>query len=52
MEKLCREIDVEQLPEEFGGKLKYDHESWIKFRTVSSILNLMFLIVPFSKFSL
>ena len=51
MEKLCHEIDVEQLPEEFGGKLKYDHESWIKFRTVS-ILNFMFLIVPFSKFSL
>lgn len=33
LEKLSREVDVEQLPECFGGQMRYNHDSWIKFRT-------------------
>uniref|UniRef100_A0A069DN39 Puratrophin protein n=1 Tax=Clytia hemisphaerica TaxID=252671 RepID=A0A069DN39_9CNID len=33
LEKLTREISIDELPTDFGGNLSYEHERWIKFRT-------------------
>ena len=38
MEKLTREISIDELPTNFGGTLSYDHEKWIKFRTVKFVM--------------
>ena len=39
LEELHQHVDVDQLTEDLGGTIVYDHKEWIQHRAVSEIVH-------------
>ena len=42
--KLHKLVDLDQLPEELGGQLPYQHKQWVKNRLVPNFISLEYLV--------